>query len=412
MFRKKHIKIWLLVAFALETASATYGLKITNWTALTSIIYFIAGIGVAVLIVCSHEASIQRNQSPRFSFFSSLKLLLFFVMLIVAFLIARYWFDRIPIDPDYADMLPIIKVMNERFVAGQWRHVYDTIPEIWNGTKPVYMPAMWLPYSPAVMLNIDIRWITVICLLLIFSVFLYLLNFDRYKALPLFNLLIAVALFWWIFADDDSHGFITLSEEGVVAFYYVVLIFAITTGDVIFIAIAASLCMLSRYAVIGWLPAFLYYLIRIKRKRAAIAFIFTGFCCLMVMFIIPFGWRPFMQLTQLPNNYIEFARTVWKDSRESFWLSLGFAKFFGPAKTAILHTTLIIVSFVIPVVFVSVCLRLKKRINLNNIPLGALKIAVIFFYNFIDVPYLYLFYTSSFISLISVVILTQPKKHF
>ena len=51
---------------------------------------------------------------------------------------------------------------DERKVSeGEWRQVYDPISEIWNGTRPIYLPAMWFPYAPAVMLKIDMRWITV-----------------------------------------------------------------------------------------------------------------------------------------------------------------------------------------------------------------------------------------------------------
>jgi hypothetical protein len=42
----------------------------------------------------------------------------------------------------------------------------------------------------------------------------------------------------------------------------------------------------------------------------------------------------------------------------------------------------------------------RKKIMLNNVPMSILKISLVVFYNFIDVPYLYLFYTSSVVSLI------------
>ncbi|MFZ6026041.1 MAG: hypothetical protein ACOYVG_16495 [Bacteroidota bacterium] len=38
----------------------------------------------------------------------------------------------------------------------------------------------------------------------------------------------------------------------------------------------------------------------------------------------------------------------------------------------------------------------------NNIALAALKLSIVVVYTFIDVPYQYLFYTSSFISLIAI----------
>ncbi len=62
-------------------------------------------------------------------------------MIFLAYITSRYWFFRIPIDPDYADMLPVIKVMNERFLSGHWKQVYDPIAEIWNGTSQfIFLP--------------------------------------------------------------------------------------------------------------------------------------------------------------------------------------------------------------------------------------------------------------------------------
>ena len=50
----------------------------------------------------------------------------------------------------------------------------------------------------------------------------------------------------------------------------------------------------------------------------------------------------------------------------------------------------------------------RKKV-MENIPLAALKLSSVIFYNFIDVPYLYLFYTSSFISLLVGAVVVSSK---
>ena len=45
-----------------------------------------------------------------------------------------------------------------------------------------------------------------------------------------------------------------------------------------------------------------------------------------------------------------------------------------------------------------------------NLPLAALKLGLVIFFCVIDVPYLYLFYTSSFISLIALTLLFQETE--
>lgn len=72
-----------------------------------------------------------------------------------------------------ADMLPIIKIMNRRLINGQRLYVYDTIPEIWKGIQPVYLPAMWMPFGIPTLLNIDLRWLTAVCLVVVFSFFIF-----------------------------------------------------------------------------------------------------------------------------------------------------------------------------------------------------------------------------------------------
>jgi hypothetical protein len=304
----------------------------------------------------------------------------------------------------------VIRVMDQRFISGQWKHVYDTIPEIWNGTRPVYLPAMWLPFTPAAIFNFDPRWITAACMIFVFSSFLFILDFKK-TGFAITALLIAFLLLWWLLSENEDHGFLSLSEEGVVVLYYTLLVFAIFSGNIVAIGILTSLCMLSRYALIGWIPSFLLYLLLKKEKKKAAVFIITGIVCFLILFVIPFGWRPFAQLTQLPGYYIDFAKIVWKDSRLVFWFSPGFAKFYGPGHIVLLHRTLITLTFLVPLLFVWFCFSLIKKKKIANIPLATLKISVVIFYNFIDVPYLYLFYTSSFISLIAVGYLIRPGRN-
>lgn len=403
MFSKKHIIAWLLLVFTVETLCATYGLKIGNHSAVVSVIYFIAGTSMSLLIICISPPEKNRvNPFVPNKFNRYFRVMVFLIMSVMAFIVARYWFDLIPIDIDYADMLPVIKVMNERFVAGEWRHVYDNIPEIWNGTNPVYLPAMWLPFSPAVLFNFDMRWITVACLLFVFGVFLFKLDFSKKNIISFFALMIAAILFWWVFAEDDAHGFLSMSEEGVVILYYSLIVLALFSGNIILIGMATSMCVLSRYALIGWIPAFIFYLALNKKKRELIVFVCTGIACFFILFIFPFGWNAFTRLLALPGKYVDFAKLVWKDSREVFWLSLGFAKFFGPQNAALLHSLLITLTFIVPIAFVGICFYFRKKYKIYNVPMAALKISVVIFLNFIDVPYLYLFYTSSFLSLMIV----------
>ena len=71
-----------------------------------------------------------------------------------------------------------------------------------------------------------------------------------------------------------------------------------------------------------------------------------------------------------------------------------------------MHGLLILFSFTLPIGF-AVIARFNRR---SNIPLAALKLSLVVFYCFIDVPYLYLFYTSSLVSLIILALVIRDEK--
>ena len=416
----------ILIAFAVETLCVTWLLKIPGWTPFFSILYLASGVGIAGWLLFSPAIRLpafERRNLGRHT--HHYRVTLIGMLALVMYSWCRYWFEEMPLDISNADMLPIIKVMGERFIAGQHSHIYDTIPWIWHGTQPIYLPAMWLPYVPAIAIGIDMRWVTMAGLLFAFGAFLMLYRppgvARSYRSF--FLGVLAFLLFWWIVADNTA-GIVSVSEEGTVIGYYTLLVLAILSGRAWLIGIAISLCMLSRYALVGWVPAYLLYLVLEKRWRSFLIIALTGMLCFVLLFLLPVGWATFVRLALLPGHYIGFAARVWKDSPDVFWTAPGLAYFFGPGRITLLHGWLVTLSFAVPVGLVLFC-RWRSRADgrrvggkeagvrgrraLANIPLAALKMTLVVFYCFIDVPYLYLFYTSSFVSLIAVTLLLREE---
>ena len=410
MTHRKHLLTGMLSAFAIETLSSTWLLKFDGWAPLLSILYFLSGISIPIMLLSFPD---MRLVNPGKGWWKAhthhYRLILIGLIALAMYSWCRYWFEEIPIDISNADMLPIIKVMGERFVAGQHKHVYDTIPWIWNGIQPIYLPAMWLPYVPAIALGIDIRWVTMAGLLFSFAIFLFIYRPEIHRYLSFFTGVLAFLLFWWILADNTP-GIISVSEEGVVIAYYVLLVLALTSGNPWLIGVMASLCMLSRYSLVGWIPAYTLYLALGKKWKHIGIFALTGILCFILLFLLPVGLQTFYRLASLPGNYVAFAARVWHDSPDVFTTAPGLAWFFGPHRIAILHRLLVGLSFFVPAGFVLYCYIRGKKKMLSNIPLAALKLSLVIFYCFIDVPYLYLFYTSSFVSLIIVTLLVRSKE--
>ena len=402
--RRKDI---LFFSLAAETIMASYGLLAGQQTTMVSILYLLSSLIFIFILLTLPDARLVGTAEIKKDWL--LKASIGLIMLFLAFISSRYWLEHIPLDPDFADMLPIMKVMNERFLQGHWRQVYDPIPEIWNGTRPIYLPAMWLPYLPAIILKLDMRWVTVVSLLVVFAIIGALIQIRKNKYFGYGQIVIAAVLFWWIFSRNDVHGLISMSEEGVVIFYFVFLTLAIISGNPVFMGITASLCMLSRYSMIGWLVPCLIFFIAKKNFRKLTLFTLTGTVCMILFFLIPFGYQSLDRMISLPGNYVAFAKHVWEYSSEVYWLNLGMAKFYGPHRMAALHHTLIILSFGIPVLFMCFCL-IQKKWKLQNVNLACFKLSLLVFYQFIDVPYGYLFYTCSFVSMVIAAVILQPRR--
>jgi hypothetical protein len=209
---------------------------------------------------------------------------------------------------------------------------------------------------------------------------------------------------------DNTAGIISVSEEGTVIAYYALLVLALVSGKPWLTGIAASLCMLSRYAFIGWVPAYILYLVLERRWKYLLWFALSGAGCFVLFFLIPVGWATFLRLASLPGDYIAFAARVWKDSPDVFTTAPGFAWFFGPRGTGLLHRALVIGSFGAPLLFMAFCYRKFRDARPANLPVAMLKLTLVVFYCCIDVPYLYLFYTSSIVSLVAVTLALREKE--
>ena len=388
----------ITIALLAEILCITYGLYLPALSAVLSILYVIAGICIVCCFLYKKEVQSEApNQKSR--------LFLLLPMALVMLFFGKKWMEAEPLSYLSADMLPVIQTMCERWLAGHWLQVYDPIPEIWHGMAPVYLPAMWLPYSIPVVTGIDVRWLTIFSLFLVYWFLVRRMYFNRQTWAVMAG---AVLLLCWLLTSNDA-GLIPFSEEGLVILYYVLLVLALQKKNPWLIGITASLCLLSRYALIGWLPAMLLYYVWKKEWKTLVKISLTGTACCLLL-ILPFGWNKFQSLLALPATYIDFAKRVWNDSPEVFTGSVGLARFFGPANIALQHWLLVGLSLTVPSIGMLLLLRFGKvwKMREENFPLAVLKLSLLIFYSMVDVPYDYLFFTASFVSLLMVQDFRRP----
>jgi len=392
MFTLRYPATIVVLLACLQVLSATYFLDIPSFYAIDSFIFLLSGLGIAVVVINISSRSVEVKHLVNTQLL--LKIVIVALLLPVSYELARHIMDATPLDYHDADMLPIMRTMGQRFWSGQWHEVYQPIPEIWNGIKPIYLPALWLPFSLSIIFHFDIRWITVCGIWL--SMLLCLLPKWKLKWTSILLVLALITLLAWLHTDDDN-SVIELSEEGVVFFYYALLITAIFLHHPWLLGVSIGLCLLSRYSFIGWIPfAILFFLIR-KEYRFLIKTGLTALTVVLVL-VLPFGVNPLLDHLHIHSEYISHATRVWHDNPEFYYEDLGMAKFFGPDHVQLLHYILEAGTFVLPLVFLF-CLR--KRISTHpNILLAGLQLSLTFFYNFLDVTYLYLYYTPVVVSLV------------
>jgi len=392
MFPLKDSTIPITVLAILQVLSATYFLEIPNFQALDSFLFLFTGVGISLCLLQTHSIQIQNDSI--FNRQLLVKLLVIVILLPVSYQLARHIMDDNPLRYQNADMLPIIKSMNQRFLNGQWKQVYQPIPEIWGGIKPIYLPAMWMPFGFSMIFDFDIRWITVCGVWL--SVILCVLPAWRKRTAAILLIVAFLILLAWLHTNDDN-GVIELTEEGVVYVYYAFLATAIILNNPWLLGISAALCLMSRYSFIGWIPFAALYLVLRKEYKFFLRAFLTAVIVAFVL-ILPFGMGPLIYHLHLHDDYISHAARVWHDEPDTYFETLGMAKFFGASHIKLLHFILVSGSFLVPVSFL---LFVRKKIFTEaNILLAGFQLSLTFFYNFLDVTYLYLYYTPVFVSLL------------
>jgi hypothetical protein len=247
-----------------------------------------------------------------------------FILLTGAFVTAAIInINHYPLNYKEADMLPVIDKMNDRFFHNQ--PVYAPISEIWGGTKPVYLPALWLPYGLPQLMGIDIRYMNIAAIALCFA-----LLFKIARSIITLLAVTAISLLFFYYFTFTYAGFIRFTEEPVVCMYYLLLLHFLLKKNWTLIFLFATLCLMSRYWLLPWLPLLLIYsVVTLRKKWFAKAW---PAILLLAAFLLIIPPAEYKWLFSLPNHYL----TAVSDPGNAFKYETalaryGIIKFFAPA---------------------------------------------------------------------------------
>jgi hypothetical protein len=311
--------------------------------------------------------------------------------------------------------------MGDRFVNRQ--PVYEPVNDFGYTMYPNYLPATWMPFIIAEKLLLDYRtWAFIM-----FSAALFLCGWYQ-QGLKIKGRMICILfpfivflLFLW--AQPSAFGW---TIEPMIAGFYLFLVLGIYLQRVWMIGLALILCLLSRYAVVLWVPALFILLFIFENKRKTIYTAIIVLAGVAIVFIVPFLLSTPDLLSKGYAYYSTGTLAEWKGQSWQqpgdlpFQLSqgYGFAIWFYQLikgdlaqKIKWLQVVHFALCTIIPVVSIIWYWRKGKQwLPLKWWLLLSLKLYLVFFFAFIQLPFAYLFFTPLMISAVIMIWLSwrQP----
>jgi hypothetical protein len=295
-----------------------------------------------------------------------------------------------------SDIIPQIQRFCKEFLAG--RFPYTPFDDFGYRMSPTYLPAQWLPYLPMDWLKIDPRMLTFSIFALIYGVFAAKMiqnNVSIFKAILL--LVMPIDLIFEVFTYESPVW--SLTVEQLIMGYYLLLGISLTTESRPFQIFALVLCLMSRFALVFWLPLFIFMIWTKQGTRATLtycAWIFAGCAVLYAPFLIK---DPYI-FTNAQAYYDLATERCWTEARPApVYHGLAFTIYFFEKAgekvqlLAELKKTLFLITPSVSLLFGWIWWRFKDKMDAPLFAICTLKILLTIFYAFIQIPFSYLYVT-------------------
>lgn len=320
-----------------------------------------------------------------------------------------------------SDIIPQIGTLITRMLNGDYP--YQIIE--WPGFHlfPTYLPMQWLPFTIAEILEFDYRWFAFGILALVIYYYFTKLSLSETPLKKSILLILSpfIILFSFYFTDEAVFKY---SIETLIVGYYLLLSLSLFSNSKYFIGIALSLCILSRYSIILWIPLLVVVLFLIGKKKEIVSISILLTVSFLAFYALPFLWEDpgiFLKGYEYHSNAAIGAwhPTPWQAAGEppsilyqGFGLGCFFYSFLDIELIDKLFAYRLIhlISSLLTVILLAIAfLKIKDKIDYRIFLLGSLKIYLVVFYNFIQIPFTYLFLVPIFISVPIVALLYHPK---
>jgi len=355
-----------------------------------------------VFLACSFK---KNNQSTNTFFKGTITYYekLFFIALGSTFCIISLQgiIAAIPMDKTNSDVIPQMNVLVNRFLSGTFP--YTAIDFKTYTLFPTYLPIQWLPFCIAELLEIDYRIFALIVLLIPLAFYLY--KFESRTAF--YTVSVLVFGFIVLGMQYNKDDYFNCVENIIAAFYLAFALSLIHSKNIWIQVLLLSLCLLSRYSIVLWVPFYFLYIFTNQGFIQAL----RGFGFLVLIFLTVYGF-PF--LYRDPSIFLKAytyhtgaAIGEWKvdsscNNCKPFHLSrgLGMAIFFYENQNNIanrlailqkVHVFLSLLSVGATALYLIVNKYIYKKNISAHFMIWSLALYLTIFYHFIQIPYHYLF---------------------
>lgn len=323
-----------------------------------------------------------------------------------------------PIDLRSSDVIPIVQTYVDRFRSGEV--VYRYLTNLPYPLFPNHLPMQWLPYVPVQPLGVDFRWVSW-ALLLGVGLGAYQLVALRLPGGWLHYGLKALlpALLLSQIIDADYYLYSQVLEPTIIAYYFL-LAASILLGPAWVRGGALVLCLLSRYSVVFWVPVFLWMLWREVGPRHALAVAAVVLAGIVGIYIVPFFAHNPTIFTHALAEYRLATLGEWSRSDGTNGLpahvgnGLSAAPWFYAlplpleAKIAWIQRAHALLSASAAAGLALFYWRRGPRYDYRYLALVGLKLYLVVFYFFIQIPYSYLISLSVLLSVFVMLVALAP----
>ena len=311
---------------------------------------------------------------------------------------------------DYSDIIPAIRLLAQRLIAGKYVYSKDAWEIIYyHNVHPGYLPMHWLPIVPAEYFHFDPRTMTFV----VWAIGATVLMVRSMKCDDKF-LRLLIPLMILVSYHLLSHAIATVigvTVEIMIAGYYMLFISGINQKNYLVTGLFITFCMLSRYYIFIWLPLWFFVLFVSGNRAYLFKTIGTIAALICILYIIPFVLKDYTLLTTFGESYKSTMGEWYHLNPQGLPYHLyagnGFAYIFyehylhtNLEKGFLLLKKVLFVSTFGSVFVMGVWYWFKKKhINYKIFLMASFKIYLTLFLGFILVPYSYLMITSVFVSI-------------